>query len=73
MTESQRKHIGQRIRAVREKQGLTQHEASDLAGGRPAQNYWSELEQGKHCPGLDMLERIAGALGVTVAKLLRGT
>jgi len=31
---------------------------------------WADIEQGRNCPRLDTLERIAAALGCTVAELV---
>jgi transcriptional regulator with XRE-family HTH domain len=60
--------IGQRLRQLRESCGLTQEAAAwaaDLSKG-----YLSRVEAGQHLPSLDALDRLAAALGVTLADLV---
>ncbi|MDW8006457.1 MAG: helix-turn-helix transcriptional regulator [Thermomicrobium sp.] len=64
-----RKVLGQRIRALREAQGLRQEDLA--ARAMVNQSYLSQIENGKRDPSLDVLERIADALGIPVADLLR--
>ena len=62
--------IGQRIRMLRMKSGLTQEqlaEASDLSVP-----YLSHIERGSKRASLETLVRVAGALDVTVDRLLSG-
>ena len=63
--------IGQRIRGVRKRKGLTITALAERAGMKRPN--LSRLERGKHRPSLDTLERIAEALGVPVAELVRNT
>ena len=62
--------LGQRVRALRQRNGLSQEqlaEAADLHW-----TYVSGIERGKRNPGLNTLGRLAKALGVTPSKLLSG-
>jgi len=62
------KRIGGRVRALREKKGLSVQALADRAGmQRPN---LSRLELGKHRPSLETLERVADALGVPVADII---
>jgi transcriptional regulator with XRE-family HTH domain len=55
---------------LREKRGLTQRELADKAEVTPG--YVAQLELGmKKNPSLDVLKRLAKALGVPVTELLR--
>ena len=57
------------LRALREQQGLSQLELAERAD--VSQGYISALEAGeKKNPGLDVLKRLARALGVPVTELL---
>ncbi len=61
--------LGARIRAARRSAGLTQ---ADLARSIVSPSYLSRLEAGERSPGLETLERLAEALGLTVEELLAG-
>lgn len=61
-------NIGPRIKAFREEMGLTQQECAESAG--MSQSMWADIEADRGNPTLDTLERVAGALGVTLADLL---
>lgn len=62
--------IGQRVRLLREQRGLSVAELARRADIlRPN---LSRLESGKHMPSLDTLERVAAALGTTVAEVVAG-
>jgi transcriptional regulator with XRE-family HTH domain len=64
-----RRAIGQRIRAARLHANLTQERLAEFAGmDRQAVN---RIEQGHQSPVLDSLLRIAYALGVSLADLVR--
>lgn len=61
--------FGERLRAMREKKGMTQTELSEAAGitMRSVQNY----ESGKRYPGnIEIAMKIAAALGTNTQKLL---
>ena len=60
--------FGKRVRIIREKQGLSQEELGALA--RLHRTYISLIERGKQSATLDTMEKIAGALGVPVKKLM---
>ena len=57
------------IRAARDAAGLTQDDAADAARMQTA--VYSRIERGESDPRLSSLRKIAGALGVTVADLVR--
>lgn len=63
------KLLPKRIRERREAAGLTINAAAEIAGMHRVA--WSDLEAGRRTnPTLETLEKVAGALGVTVAELL---
>ena len=63
-----RERIAAKIKRLRERRGLTQHELAEKAGiGR---SYLARLETARQDPTLSTLEKIAKALRVKVAKLL---
>jgi transcriptional regulator with XRE-family HTH domain len=57
-----------RLREVRQARGMTQTDLASQAS--VTASYLSRLEGGRVAPGIDMVERIAEALGTTVADLL---
>jgi HTH-type transcriptional regulator, quorum sensing regulator NprR len=59
--------LGQRIRQMRTRRGLTQQ---DLAGEDYSKSYISAIEQGKTRPSLEALQRIASRLEVPAGTLL---
>lgn len=59
------------LREVRESRGMTQLDLARKA--HVTASYVSRLEGGKVAPGIDMVERLAGSLGVTVTDLLPTT
>ena len=63
-----RKRVGRNVRRLRDESGLTQEVLADKAGIH--QTYLSGVEGGKRNPSVVVLERIATALSVDVAKLL---
>lgn len=64
--------IGDRVRAARKARGLTTRDLAKLASC--SCGYISRLEAGAYAnPGLTTLTAIAGALGVQLLWLLRGT
>src|SRR5437773_3595968 len=61
------KALGQRIRQLRTRKGLTQQ---DLAGEDYSKSYISAIEQGKTRPSLEALQRMASRLDVPAGVLL---
>ncbi len=61
-------NVGERIRAAREAASLHQSQLAQKAD--TSQDYISDLERGKHEPGLPILRRIAKALRMKPGKLL---
>ena len=61
------KALGQRIRQLRTRKGLTQQ---DLAGNDYSKSYISAIEQGKTRPSLEALQRMASRLEVPASLLL---
>jgi transcriptional regulator with XRE-family HTH domain len=60
--------FGRRVRALREKLGLSQEQLAERA-----QLHWtyvSEIERGRRNPSLNILARLARALDVPLGKLL---
>ena len=68
MTPDIKSRFGQRLKALRKKQGWTQAEMADKLG--LDRSYVGEIEQGKRNPCLVNLEIIAQGLGMTLGKLL---
>ncbi|MFH9430222.1 helix-turn-helix domain-containing protein [Streptomyces sp. NPDC017615] len=63
-----RRHVGDRVRATRTGQGLTQQALADRAG--LDKQAVSMIENAHSSPRLDTLWRLATALGVPVAVLV---
>jgi transcriptional regulator with XRE-family HTH domain len=64
-----RKKFGKRLRALREDRGWSQEEFADRAGLH--RTYVSAVERGVRNPTLSVLERLAKALGVSMAELVQ--
>jgi transcriptional regulator with XRE-family HTH domain len=64
-----RKLVGDNVRRIRAKKGLTQEQFSDLSGF--TQQYLSDLERGKRNPTVVTVYELAKALGVNYLDLLR--
>jgi transcriptional regulator with XRE-family HTH domain len=62
------KRFGNRLREVRLSRGMTQAELAEKAEVSPA--YVGRLERGGATPGIDLVGRLAKALGTTLADLL---
>lgn len=60
--------LGKRIKALRKAQGLSVRRFALMVG--TGRSYVSEIEDGRVNVGLDLLCRIAKALGVTVGDLV---
>lgn len=65
-----RERIGQRIKKLREDQQLDAKTLAQKAGITPAN--MSRIEQGKYSPGLDILCRIASAMGMQLDFMKKG-
>ena len=61
------KAIGAKIRKVRAELGITQEEAAYRA--KLDYSYYNQIEMGKRNPSLEVLSRIAKAIGVNVKDL----
>ena len=61
--------MAMRIKAERRKRGWSQEELADKAG--LSRTYLARLETARQDPTLSTLEKLAKALRVTVAKLLK--
>ncbi|MCH0538368.1 helix-turn-helix transcriptional regulator [Streptomyces sp. MUM 203J] len=66
---ARRRAVGEQIRRVREHHNLTQHDVCGRSGIDIAT--YSRIEQGHASPKLDTLIRIAEAIGVDLAELVR--
>ncbi|WP_324717994.1 helix-turn-helix transcriptional regulator [Carboxydochorda subterranea] len=69
--ESRQQELGRYLRALRRQQNLTQEQLAEKAGIHPT--FISRIEGGRAMPSLDVLTRLAGALGVSAADVLRAT
>jgi transcriptional regulator with XRE-family HTH domain len=58
----------EKMREIREKQGLSQQELADRAGVVKSTIY--EAEVGRRIPRIQTLEKLADALGVEIVELL---
>jgi transcriptional regulator with XRE-family HTH domain len=58
--------LGARIKDLRKRAGLSQEELADSAGMH--WTYLSDLERGRQTPTLDMVNRLARGLSVTLAE-----
>lgn len=63
-----KKEIGQRIRSLRKRRGMTQEEMADNCGLH--WTYIGGLERGERNPTLTTMQKIAGGLGISVQDLL---
>jgi len=62
--------LGKRIRELRKRRGWRQIDLAEHAGVN--ENYISDLEIGKKEACVRLLQKIAGGLGVSIAKLMDG-
>lgn len=62
-----RKKLGENIRRLRKQEGFTQESFADHAGIH--RNYISDMERGRRNPSVDVLEKLAVALNVSVSNL----
>jgi transcriptional regulator with XRE-family HTH domain len=68
--EELRRRFGERLRELREAAGLTQIDLSYAVG--ITQSGISKIERGATSPTLDVILRLAGACGVTIASMTDG-
>jgi transcriptional regulator with XRE-family HTH domain len=61
--------VGANVREARKARGMTQEEVASAAGLQPA--YVGRVERGTQNPTIEVLARLAVALGVPVTRLLR--
>ncbi len=59
-----RKEIGKRIQVLRQKKGISKCKLASEAGVSPS--YIPDLEKGKKCPTVEVLDNICDVLGVTL-------
>jgi transcriptional regulator with XRE-family HTH domain len=64
-----RRLVGQNVRRMRQKRGLTQEQFAEISG--VSQQYLSGLEKGKRNPTIVTVFELATALGVSHIDLLR--
>ena len=62
--------LGMRIRYLRKKKGLSQEDLALDSGVN--KNYLSDLERGTRNPTINVLEKIANTLEVTLSELFMG-
>jgi DNA-binding XRE family transcriptional regulator len=62
-------HLGERLRARRERTGVTQTDLAELSG--LTQEMISNLERGQHEPRVATLQKYADGLGLSVVELLK--
>ena len=67
-TDERRKRLGERIKALREQQGLSQRKLALMIGSN--QTHIWQIENGNVNVGLDILCRLADALEVNVRDLI---
>ena len=63
------RQMGQRIRRLREERGLSQ--AALAAKAKITREYVNKLEAGRYDPTLGVVQRLAKALGVSLADLVK--
>jgi transcriptional regulator with XRE-family HTH domain len=63
-----RRLVGQNVRRIREKKGLTQEQFAEISGF--SQQYISGLEQGRRNPTVITLHELATALGASHVDLI---
>lgn len=62
--------LGMRIRYLRKKRGLSQEDLALDSGVN--KNYLSDLERGSRNPTINIIEKIASSLGVSLSELFMG-
>src|SRR5919109_728807 len=64
--------IGQRLRALRQRKGLTQKELASKIQGEVDYSYLGKIERGEQLPSLKMLERLGHTLAVPLSYFFQG-
>jgi transcriptional regulator with XRE-family HTH domain len=64
--------IGQILRALRQRKGLTQKELASKIQGKMDYSYIGKIERGEQLPSLKMLERLSNALAVPLSSFFQG-
>jgi transcriptional regulator with XRE-family HTH domain len=64
--------IGQTLRALRQRKGLTQKELASKLQGEVDYSYIGKIERGEQLPSLKMLERLSNALAVPLSSFFQG-
>jgi transcriptional regulator with XRE-family HTH domain len=64
--------IGQILRALRQRKGLTQKELASKIQGKVDYSYIGKIERGEQLPSLKMLERLSNALAVPLSSFFQG-
>ncbi|MGH8071812.1 MAG: helix-turn-helix domain-containing protein [Candidatus Entotheonellia bacterium] len=64
--------IGQILRALRQRKGLTQKELASKIQGEVDYSYIGKIERGEQLPSLKMLERLSNALAVPLSSFFQG-
>src|SRR5688572_4021046 len=64
--------IGQTLRALRQREGLTQKELASKIQGEVDYSYIGKIERGEQLPSLKMLERLSDALAVPLSSFFQG-
>jgi len=67
-----RQTIGQILRALRQRKGLTQKELASKIRGEVDYSYIGKIERGEQLPSLKMLERLSDALAVPLSAFFQG-
>lgn len=66
--EELKRRIGSRLRALRQDRRLTQEKLAELADIHPT--FLAKIEAGQRLPSLEVIGRLAGALGVPVTSVV---
>ena len=64
--------IGQTLRALRQREGLTQKELASKIQGEVDYSYIGKIERGDQLPSIKMLERLSNALAVPLSSFFQG-
>jgi transcriptional regulator with XRE-family HTH domain len=64
--------IGKILRALRQRNGLTQKELASKIQGKVDYSYIGKIERGEQLPSLKMLERLSNALAVPLSSFFQG-